>query len=104
LDPQAVKKFLTPASAPVIARVRAMVEKLGVNHSQEMEKAFRELAEELGVKLVGVAQPVRVALTGRTASPGIFEVMGILGAASVLARLDRALNVAKTGAQSPKTS
>jgi len=104
LDPQAVKKFLTPASAPVIARVRAMVEKLGVTHPQEMEDAFRALAEEMGIKLVGVAQPVRVALTGRTASPGIFEVMGILGAASVLARLDRALNVAQTGAESPKTS
>jgi glutamyl-tRNA synthetase len=38
-----------------------------------------------------VAQPVRVALTGRTASPGIFEVLAILGRERSLARLDRAL-------------
>ena len=62
-----------------------------------METAFRDLAEEMSVKLVGVAQPVRVSLTGRTASPGIFEVMSILGAESVLARLDRAAALARKG-------
>lgn len=96
-DPKAAKKFLTPATAPVIEKVRSLVETLGVDNHEAMETAFRDLAEEMGVKLVGVAQPVRVSLTGRTASPGIFEVMSILGVESVLARLDRASALARKG-------
>ena len=60
-----------------------------------MEAGVRALSEELGLKLGGIAQPVRVALTGRTFSPGIFEVMAILGDERVIARLKRALAVAK---------
>ncbi len=52
---------------------------------------FREVAEKMGVKLGKVAQPVRVALTGRSTSPGLFEVMDILGRGVVLGRLDRAV-------------
>ena len=96
-DPKAARKFLTPDTAPVIEKVRAMVENLGVDNHAAMEESFRNLAEEMDAKLVKVAQPVRVSLTGRTASPGIFEVMSILGAKSVLARLDRALAKAKAG-------
>jgi glutamyl-tRNA synthetase len=62
-----------------------------VDDLEAMDNAFRDLAEELGLKLGKVAQPVRVALTGRTFSPGIFEVMAILGQQQVLERLDRAL-------------
>ncbi len=44
-----------------------------------------------GVELKEVAQPARVALTGRSASPGIFEVLEVLGKDLALARLDRAI-------------
>lgn len=94
MDPQAAAKFLTAAQAPVLERVAAMVERLGVAESAALEAGFKDLAGDLGIKLGGVAQPVRVALTGRTASPGIFEVMGILGQARTLARLGRALKMA----------
>ena len=47
--------------------------------------------EERGLKLGTIAQPVRVALTGGTVSPGIFEVMEILGKDEVLSRLDKAV-------------
>jgi glutamyl-tRNA synthetase len=43
------------------------------------------------LKLGKIAQPVRVALTGKTASPGIFEIMEILGKKQVLARLKQAI-------------
>ncbi len=94
MDLKAVKKFLGPERAPVLERVLALVEAKGVDQPQEMEQGIRELAEELGVKLGEVAQPVRVALTGRTFSPGIFEVMSILGDERVKARLNRALALA----------
>jgi glutamyl-tRNA synthetase len=51
------------------------------------EAAVRAYAERAGVKLGAVAQPLRAALTGRTTSPGIFEVLGVLGKAESLARI-----------------
>jgi len=52
-----------------------------------MEDAIRRFAEAQGVKLGQVAQPLRVALTGSTASPGIFEVLSVLGPAEAHQRL-----------------
>ena len=51
------------------------------------EAAVRETAETLGVKLGDIAQPLRAALTGRATSPGIFEVLEVLGKAESLARI-----------------
>jgi len=48
---------------------------------------YRGLVADLGVKLVDLAQLTRIALTGKTASPPIFEVMSILGKPETLARL-----------------
>lgn len=94
MDPKAVKKFLGPERTPVLERVLALVEKLGTGQPEALEEAFRQLGEELELKMKNVAQPVRVALTGRTFSPGIFEVMSILGDERVKARLLRALKIA----------
>jgi glutamyl-tRNA synthetase len=47
----------------------------------------RAFAERKGLKLGSVAQPLRAALTGRTTSPGIFEVLVVLGKAESLARI-----------------
>jgi glutamyl-tRNA synthetase len=51
------------------------------------EAAVRTFAEAEGVKLGAVAQPLRAALTGRATSPGIFEVLAVLGKTESLARL-----------------
>jgi glutamyl-tRNA synthetase len=51
------------------------------------EHAVRTFAERKGAKLGAVAQPLRAALTGRTTSPGIFEVLAVLGKSESLARL-----------------
>jgi glutamyl-tRNA synthetase len=47
--------------------------------------------DQTGLKLGKIAQPVRVALTGKTASPGIFEIIVILGAERVIPRLEKAI-------------
>jgi glutamyl-tRNA synthetase len=57
----------------------------------DLEKAFKAVMEQTGLKLGKIAQPVRVALTGRTASPGIFEITAIIGKDQVIARLKKAL-------------
>jgi glutamyl-tRNA synthetase len=56
-----------------------------------LEKLFRELTVQQGLKLNQAAQGVRVALTGRTTSPGLFEVMEGIGRERVIKRLERAL-------------
>ena len=58
--------------------------------------------EEEKLKLGQIAQPVRVALTGGTASPGIFEVMAVLGKGRTLARLDRVLGASAASPPPPQ--
>jgi glutamyl-tRNA synthetase len=53
----------------------------------ELEAVVRAQAEAAGAKLSEIAQPLRAALTGSTASPGIFEVMAVLGRDEVIGRL-----------------
>jgi glutamyl-tRNA synthetase len=55
--------------------------------AEEAEQAVRTFAERKGAKLGSVAQPLRAALTGRTTSPGIFDVLAVLGKSESLARL-----------------
>ena len=56
------------------------------------EAAMRSFAEQNNLKLGAVAQPLRVALTGKTTSPGIFDVLAVLGRQTCLERLqDQAL-------------
>jgi len=54
---------------------------------QQLEETIRRFAEAEGLKLGQVAQPLRVALSGSTVSPGIFEILAILGPAEAKARL-----------------
>jgi glutamyl-tRNA synthetase len=67
-----------------VAAELAVVEPWG---AETTEQAVRTFAEHKGAKLGAVAQPLRAALTGRTTSPGIFEVLAVLGKAESLARI-----------------
>ena len=58
-----------------------------------LEERVREFVAENGIKLGSVAQPLRAALTGSTASPGIFEVMAVLGREETLGRITDALDL-----------
>jgi glutamyl-tRNA synthetase len=99
MEPKAVKKFLKPAAAPILAKVRDMVAEMGLSDLEGLENAVRDLARDMEAGLGKVAQPVRVSLTGRTASPGVFEVMAILGRDTVLARLERGIDLAAAGSE-----
>jgi glutamyl-tRNA synthetase len=90
-DAKAVRKFLTPEVAPVL---EALVERLAAAptwSADAVEAAFREVLAVTGGSLGTLAQPVRVAVTGGTVSPGIFEVLDVLGAERSLARLRAAI-------------
>ncbi|MEC4890670.1 MAG: glutamate--tRNA ligase [Nitrospira sp.] len=86
-EEEAAKKFLTPAIAPVLGKLLARFEALPAFSKQAWEESFKTFVEEEGLKMGQLAQPVRVALTGRTASPGLFEVMEVLGRDRTLFRL-----------------
>jgi glutamyl-tRNA synthetase len=90
-DPQATAKFWGP-EAP--HRYGVLIKRL---HAQEpfdpesLEGLYRGLAAEMGLKLVDLAQLTRLAITGKTASPPVFQVAALLGKAETIARLKAAL-------------
>ncbi len=96
-EEEAAKKFLTPAAAPTLSKLVERFEAFPVFSKSEWETAFKKMVEEEGLKMGQLAQPVRVALTGRTASPGLFEVMEVLGRERTLLRLRRGIERANTG-------
>jgi len=95
LEEEAAKKFLTPAIVPVLGKLLARFEAFPTFSKQVWEESFKKFVEEEGIKMGQIAQPVRVALTGRTASPGLFEVMEVLGRDRTLLRLRQGLERAK---------
>jgi glutamyl-tRNA synthetase len=79
---------LTPDARAVMAKLALALELQASDWSEKaIEEAVRKFAEANGLKLGQVAQPLRVALTGSTASPGIFEVLAVLGPAESKVRL-----------------
>jgi glutamyl-tRNA synthetase len=60
-----------------------------------LNRLFTDLAETTGQKMVNLAQPVRVALTGKTASPGLYEIIHILGREEALRRINDAIAFAE---------
>jgi glutamyl-tRNA synthetase len=93
LDPKAQAKFLTTDTKPVLESVRAGLAAMDPLETAALEKLFHDEAEKRGLGLGKIAQPVRVALTGGTASPGMYDVVQILGKPETLARLDDAIRL-----------
>jgi glutamyl-tRNA synthetase len=94
-DPKAAPKLLTAEGA---RRLGLMIERLEAEPEfavPTIERVVRALTEELGLKLVDLAQLARLAVTGRTASPPIFDVLALIGREESLLRLRRAREVAE---------
>jgi glutamyl-tRNA synthetase len=92
-DGSAVAKFLTPeAKARLTAMARGLAA-LPAFDQVSLEAYFATYLEAEGLAFKAVAQPLRVAITGRTFSPGLHETMDVLGRERVLARLARAVNL-----------
>src|SRR4051812_17259177 len=86
IEPKAAA-LLTPENRELISRVRQALEAVEPWTAETTEAALRAFAEANQLKLGAVAQPLRAALTGRSTSPGIFDVLTVLGKAECLARL-----------------
>jgi len=79
--------LLTPEARTMLAELLPELKELESWGAASLEAAVRTFAERAGRKLGAVAQPLRAALTGRTTSPGIFDVLAVLGKDESLARL-----------------
>jgi glutamyl-tRNA synthetase len=86
LDDKA-KALMTPEARDLLCGAAADLARVDPWTTEGTEQAVRTFAEQRGAKLGAVAQPLRAALTGRTTSPGIFEVLAVLGKEESLARL-----------------
>lgn len=90
-EPAAVEAHLkSPQAAEALALARAVAEQVEPFQAQHLEAAVRAAAAEKGLPMRAVVHPVRVALTGKTVGPGLFELMEVLGREQVLRRLQHA--------------
>jgi glutamyl-tRNA synthetase len=92
-DEQAAKKHLRPVAREPLERLRAGLEMLAFEdwEPETLERTVERVAAELGVTMGKVAQPLRVAIVGRAASPGIDLTLRLVGKEATLRRIDKAL-------------
>lgn len=87
-DDKAVNKYLKDPQAPLIlTQLKDRLAKVEPFKKEEIEKVFKSLAEELKVKLGVVIHPCRAAVSGRTETPPMYDVLEVLGREKVLSRL-----------------
>jgi glutamyl-tRNA synthetase len=79
--------LLTPEAKALLQEIGPELSGIEPWTAETTEQAVRAFAERKAVKLGSVAQPLRAALTGRTTSPGIFEVLVVLGKTESLGRI-----------------
>ncbi len=90
-DPQAAKKHLRGVAREPLERMREELETLGEWTDESLHGAVQKVSEALELKMGKVAQPLRVAVVGRAASPGIDVTLRLVGKEATLRRLDKAI-------------
>ncbi|MBK5233570.1 MAG: glutamate--tRNA ligase [Thermoleophilia bacterium] len=100
-DEKAWRKIMKNDAGTALAAVREALSGLGVFTTEVVEAAVEPIPERLDLKPGKVYQPIRVAITGTTVSPGIFESLAVLGKERSLTRIDVAL--ARIEAAPPQT-
>lgn len=84
-------KFLKQDVVDLFEKLCRRIEAIGEFDHEDIERLFVQFLEAEEITLKRLAQPLRVALTGKTASPGIFEVMEVLGKETVIKRIRKAI-------------
>ena len=94
-DEKASNKFLKKDALPLLEEITDSLTEQEDYGEEELEALFQDFVQERSIKLGKAAMPVRIALTGSNVSPGLFEIIAILGKEKVLARLHRAIDYIK---------
>jgi glutamyl-tRNA synthetase len=90
-DEQAWSKVMKDGAPAALEAARSALDELDVFEPQAVETALSPIPERIGAKPGKVYQPIRVAITGTSVSPGIFESLAALGREESLSRIDAAL-------------
>lgn len=90
-EEKAAAKFLKPEAVGFLKLLCEKIQLLDAFDQKHLEGPFLDVMAQTGLKLGKIAQPVRVALTGKTASPGIFEIIEVLGKEKTIRRLQDAV-------------
>jgi glutamyl-tRNA synthetase len=93
MDQEAAKKYLVAAIQPAFIKLLAALEGMPTFEHDAIEHGFKSVLVETGLSMSKLAQPVRVALMGGTVSPGIFDVMVLLGRDRTIVRLKKAIDL-----------
>jgi glutamyl-tRNA synthetase len=94
-DEKAVEKCFKDPAADIIQRLTNELDALDQFNEKKLETAFKNVMDALNVGFGKVANPVRVTLSGKNVSPGMFEMIGVLGKKETLKRLENALHYIK---------
>jgi len=91
-DPKGVeKRFKKDNVIELLTKGKQALEKASDFSVEGVEKAYRDLIDELGIKGGDIIHPTRLALSGRTVGPGLFDIISILGKEECLRRMDKAI-------------
>ncbi|MDP8255393.1 MAG: glutamate--tRNA ligase [Candidatus Alcyoniella australis] len=96
-EPKAVRKNLAPESADVLEALAQTLESVEPFEDEPIEQALRELSERLGLKLGKVAQPCRVIISGRAATPPITTVLRLIGREQSIERIRSRIDNVRDG-------
>ena len=97
MDEPSVKKFLVPSVASHLTAFAELLQQAEPFTAQAIEERTNAWLAERGIAMKDVAQAVRVALTGRAAAPGLFEIVTVLGQAESVRRIRNAAALAERG-------
>jgi glutamyl-tRNA synthetase len=92
-DEKAQKKFLTPENAGKLVDLKSILLPVATWDEKNLEAAITGWLTAKNLAIKDIAQPARVSLTGRTVSPGLYEVLAVLGKDESIARLDRGIEL-----------
>jgi glutamyl-tRNA synthetase len=98
VDEKAAKKFLTPDTAPKLAALVEQLSPLATWDETAIESTVNAWLASKHLTIKDVAQPARVAITGKTVSPGLFEMLVVLGKEESLRRLQRGIEFGTSSA------
>jgi glutamyl-tRNA synthetase len=104
IDANAARKFLKPEIREPLQALRAQLADVSIWTADALHSHFEAVTSQFGLSLGQIAQPVRVAITGGTSSPGIFDVLDVLGKARTIERLDGAILQIGDGASTAPAS
>lgn len=86
-DPEGIQKRMTPSAKTYLSELAERMDGLHVFHHDDIEKVFRDYAEEKQIKASELIHPTRLAISGMTLGPGLFDMIEVLGKETVVRRM-----------------